>query len=171
MRLMFYIAVRHDLHQQLYVDTIQAGKSLPAGKPFGIDGSAAARIALAAAANPSSARVRQRVSVFPGRAWPSTMRSGAGSGSSRLAAPSCTPVDLDVGKPINWKRQARYCGEAGVMKRSWAARMARAVAARLGAGTDLGVLQDIVTERPTPNGGRERRHLGQRSAAWVGEHG
>ena len=28
-----YIAVRHDLHQKLYVDTIQAGKGLLAEKP------------------------------------------------------------------------------------------------------------------------------------------
>ncbi|WP_235559550.1 Gfo/Idh/MocA family protein, partial [Microbacterium sp. Leaf351] len=31
-----YIAVRHDLHEQLYVDTIRAGKALLAEKPFGI---------------------------------------------------------------------------------------------------------------------------------------
>ncbi len=36
-----YVAVRHDLHEQLYVDTIAAGKSLLAEKPFGIDASAA----------------------------------------------------------------------------------------------------------------------------------
>ena len=72
-----YIAVRHDLHQQLYVDTIQAGKSLLAEKPFGIDGSAAAAIMTAAADNPES-----------------FVRPAASAGSSRPAAGSCTPVIL-----------------------------------------------------------------------------
>ena len=36
-----YIAVRHDLHEQLYVDAINAGKSVLAEKPFGINRSAA----------------------------------------------------------------------------------------------------------------------------------
>jgi predicted dehydrogenase len=131
-----YIAVRHDLHRQLYVDTIQAGKSLLAEKPFGIDASAAAAIVAAAAVN--------------------YVRSGA---LGRIIEARCSFLhasDLDVGKPITWKRQARYCGEAGVMNdlglHAWH------VPLRLGWVPDriFGVLQDIVTERPTPDGGRER---------------
>jgi hypothetical protein len=64
-----YIAVRHDLHHQLYVDTIQAGKSLLAEKPFGIDGSAAAAIGGGDSGQPAVIRaVLQRDAVFPGRA-------------------------------------------------------------------------------------------------------
>ena len=62
-----YIAVRHDLHRQLYVDTIQAGKSLLAEKPFGIDVSAAEAIVAAAASQPAIIRaVLERDAVFPG---------------------------------------------------------------------------------------------------------
>src|SRR3954467_11241294 len=32
-----YVAVRHDLHERMYVDAIRAGKDLLAEKPFGID--------------------------------------------------------------------------------------------------------------------------------------
>ena len=32
-----YCAVPHDLHEQIYVDTIRAGKHLLGEKPFGID--------------------------------------------------------------------------------------------------------------------------------------
>ena len=71
-----YIAVRHDLHQQLYVDTIQAGKSLLAEKPFGIDGSAAAGDHGSRSGQPRIIRaVRQRVSVFPGRAGSRQLRT------------------------------------------------------------------------------------------------
>ena len=153
-----YVAVRHDLHRQLYVDTIQAGKSLLAEKPFGIDGSAAAAIVAAAAANPQSfVRCSSEMPFFPGaQAAVNYVRSGA---LGRIIEARCAFLhasDLDVDKPINWKRQARYCGEAGVMNdlglHAWH------VPLRLGWAPDriFGMLQDIVTERPAPNGGRER---------------
>ena len=111
-----YIAVRHDLHRQLYVDTIQAGKSLLAEKPFGIDGSAAEAIMAAIAANPQSfVRCSSEMPFFPGAQRPSTTRVRR---PGRIIEARCSFLhasDLDVGKPINWKRQARYCGEAGVM--------------------------------------------------------
>jgi predicted dehydrogenase len=94
---------------------------------------------------------------FPGaQAAVNYVRSGA---LGRIIEARCAFLhasDLDVGKPINWKRQARYCGEAGVMNdlglHAWH------VPLRLGWAPDriFGVLQDIVTERPTPDGGRER---------------
>jgi predicted dehydrogenase len=63
-----YVAVRHDLHQTLYVDTIEAGKSLLAEKPFGIDASAAAAIMAAASASPPViCAVLERDAVFSGR--------------------------------------------------------------------------------------------------------
>src|SRR5262249_48240840 len=61
--------------------------------------------------------------------------------------------DLDRAKPINWKRQARFCGEIGVMgdlglhvlhvplRLGWAPRTVHAT------------LQDIVRERPDGRGG------------------
>jgi predicted dehydrogenase len=40
-----YAAVPHNLHEQLYLDTLEAGKDLLAEKPFGIDLAAARKIA------------------------------------------------------------------------------------------------------------------------------
>jgi predicted dehydrogenase len=153
-----YIAVRHDLHQQLYTDTIQAGKSLLAEKPFGIDGSAAAAIMTAVADNPKSfVRCASEFPFFPGAQLAiNHIRSGA---LGRIIEARCGFLhasDLDINKPLNWKRQTRYCGAAGVMNdlglHVWH------VPLRLGWVPDriFGVLQDIVTERPSPNGGRER---------------
>jgi predicted dehydrogenase len=60
--------------------------------------------------------------------------------------------DLDVNKPISWKRETRFCGEAGVMNdlgmHTWH------VPLRLGWAPEsvFGVLQNIITERPGPDG-------------------
>ena len=87
-----YIAVRHDLHQQLYVDTIQAGKSLLAEKPFGIDGSAAAGDRGGRSGQPAVIRaVRQRVSVFPGRAGSRQLRAVRRPGPDHRG-PLCLPA-------------------------------------------------------------------------------
>ena len=169
-----YIAVRHDLHRQLYVDTIQAGKSLLAEKPFGIDESAAAAIMAAAAANPQSfVRCSSEMPFFPGaQAAVNYVRSGA---LGRIIEARCAFLhasDLDVDKPINWKRQARYCGEAGVMNdlglHAWH------VPLRLGwaPGPDLWHAaghRDRTADAERRPGAM--RHLGQRSPAWVGDHG
>src|SRR3977135_1494525 len=40
-----YVAVPHNLHEQLYLDVLNAGKDLLAEKPFGIDLKAARNIA------------------------------------------------------------------------------------------------------------------------------
>src|SRR5687768_15480588 len=42
-----YVAVRHQLHESVYLDVLRAGKDLFAEKPFGIDLGAANRIAAA----------------------------------------------------------------------------------------------------------------------------
>ena len=44
-----YVAVPHNLHERLYLDVLAAGKDLLAEKPFGIDLSAARKIAAVAA--------------------------------------------------------------------------------------------------------------------------
>lgn len=149
-----YIAVRHDLHRQLYIDTIRAGKALLAEKPFGIDRDAADAVVRAIAETPGSfVRVSSEMPFFPGAQWAiDHVRSGA---LGRIIEAKCTFLhssDLDVSKPLNWKRQKQFCGEAGVLNdlgmHTWH------VPLRLGWAPDrlMGVLQDIVTERPGPDG-------------------
>ncbi len=111
-----YVAVPHHLHEALYLDVLNAGKDLLAEKPFGIDLAAARRIAQAAT---QSGRFVRCSSEFP--FMPGTQRviHAAQSGAfGRLLEIRCGfhhASDMDPAKPINWKRQARFCGEIGVM--------------------------------------------------------
>jgi predicted dehydrogenase len=112
-----YIAVRHDLHEQMYTDTIRAGKDLLAEKPFGIDLGAARRIVDAIDAHPSAfVRVSSEMPFFPG-AQAALQFIGSGATGPVIEAYSAFlhSTDLDPNKPINWKRQQEFCGKAGVM--------------------------------------------------------
>ncbi|GAA2010925.1 Gfo/Idh/MocA family oxidoreductase [Nakamurella flavida] len=149
-----YVAVRHDLHEQLYGDVIRAGKSLLAEKPFGIDGPAAESVLAAMAEHPESfVRCSSEMPFFPGAQWAIRyVQSGALGTIVRANNSFLHSSDLDVSKPINWKRQTQFCGEAGVMNdlglHGWH------VPLRLGwAPTSVyAMLQNIVPERTGPDG-------------------
>ena len=149
-----YVAVRHDLHEQMYIDVINAGKSLLAEKPFGIDGAAAESILAAIDAHPESfVRCSSEMPFFPGAQWAfDYVKSGALGTIIEARCGFLHSSDLDTSKAINWKRQVAYCGEAGVMNdlgmHTWH------VPLRLGWAPQsvYAELQDIVTERPGPDG-------------------
>jgi predicted dehydrogenase len=149
-----YIAVRHDLHERLYIDAIEAGKDLLGEKPFGIDLAAASRIHAAAAKHPDVfVRCSSEMPFFPGaQAAAAQIASGR---LGRLIEAACGfshSSDLDVNKTINWKRQRQYCGDAGVMNDL--GMHAVHVPLRLGwMPTKIyAVLQDLVHQRPDPAG-------------------
>ena len=147
--------MRHDLHEQLYVDAINAGKDLLAEKPYGIDRSAALAIDAALAANPNVfVRVSSEMPFFPGaQAAIAHIQSGALGEILEVRSAFWHSSDLDTSKPINWKRQRSACGEAGVMNdlglHAWH------VPLRLGwHPTSLtAVLQNVVETRPDAAGG------------------
>ncbi len=149
-----YVAVRHDLHEQMYIDVIDSGKSLLAEKPFGIDGAAADAILAALAEHPESfVRCSSEMPFYPGAQWAiDYVKSGALGTIIEARCGFLHSSDIDPAKPINWKRQVEYCGEAGVMNdlgmHTWH------VPLRLGwAPTSVSaVLQNIVPERPGPGG-------------------
>jgi predicted dehydrogenase len=149
-----YVAVRHDLHEKIYTDVIASGKALLAEKPFGIDGPAADAIMAAIAAHPESfVRCSSEMPFFPGaQAAIDYIRSGALGTIIEAKCSFLHASDVDVNKPIGWKRQSQFCGEAGVLNdlgmHTWH------VPLRLGWAPDAvyGVLQNIVTERPGPDG-------------------
>ncbi|WP_368496587.1 Gfo/Idh/MocA family protein [Herbiconiux sp. A18JL235] len=149
-----YVAVRHDLHEKIYSDVIAAGKSLLAEKPFGIDGAAAEAVLAVMAEHPESfVRCSSEMPFFPGAQLAiDYVRSGALGTIVSARNSFLHSSDLDVHKPINWKRQTQFCGEAGVMNdlgmHAWH------VPLRLGwvPQTVYGVLQNIVPERPGPDG-------------------
>ena len=148
-----YLAVPHHLHEELYLDAIAAGKDFLGEKPFGIDLAAARRIVAALDDTQVFARCSSEMPYFPGAQLAyEQIRSGALGEPIEARHAFLHSSDLDRAKPINWKRQARFCGEIGVMgdlgmhvahlplRLGWRPRSVYAV------------LQDIVTERPGPDG-------------------
>ncbi len=111
-----YVAVPHHLHESIYVDVLRAGKDLLAEKPFGIDLAAARRIRDEAERLGRFVRVSSEFPFFPGaqRVY-QLARSGELGRLLEVRAGFLHSSDLDPMKPINWKRQSRFCGEIGVM--------------------------------------------------------
>jgi predicted dehydrogenase len=111
-----YVAVPHHLHESIYLDVLRAGKDLLAEKPFGIDLSAARVIRDAAK---QSGRFVRCSSEFP--FLPPALRAVQAVQSGNLGrlleihSGFWHSSDMDPAKPVNWKRQNRYCGEIGVM--------------------------------------------------------
>jgi predicted dehydrogenase len=149
-----YIAVRHDLHEQLYIDAIRAGKALLAEKPFGIDLAAAERIVAAVESTPGSfVRCSSELPFYPGAQWAlRVVQSGALGRLITARTAMLHASDLDPRKPINWKRQAAFNGAAGVLNDL--GMHALHLPLRLGWEPEsvYALLQDIVHERPGPDG-------------------
>lgn len=112
-----YVAVRHDLHEKIYRDVIAAGKDMLAEKPFGIDLAAATRIVEEIEANPGRfVRCSSELPFYPGaHAAYQMIRSGALGPIIEASNTFSHSSDLDPNKPITWKRQREFCGDAGVM--------------------------------------------------------
>jgi predicted dehydrogenase len=149
-----YLAVPHHLHEQLYLDAIAAGKDFLAEKPFGIDLRAAERIVTAVEQANAFVRCSSEMPFYPGAQLAyEAIASGALGQPIEVDHDFLHSSDLDRTKPINWKRQAKYCGAIGVMG-DLGMHVAH-VPLRLGwqPTTVFAVLSDIVTERPDPTTG------------------
>ncbi|MCC7350167.1 MAG: Gfo/Idh/MocA family oxidoreductase [Phycisphaerales bacterium] len=150
-----YVAVPHNLHEEIYCAVIRAGKHLMGEKPFGIDKKANDAINQCIAEHPN-VLVRSS-SEFP--FFPAMQRIGemieANAFGRIIEAHGgflhCS--DLDPNKPINWKRMIQFNGEYGCMgdlglhvchvpfRAGWTPKTVRAV------------LSKIVSERPDGKGG------------------
>ena len=112
-----YCAVPHNLHEKLYCDIIRAGKHLMGEKPFGIDQKANDAILAALAEKPGVfVRCSSEFPYFPGAqriiTW---IREGKFGRIMEVRAGFNHSSDMDVKKPINWKRLVDTCGEYGCM--------------------------------------------------------
>ena len=111
-----YVAVPHNLHEQICLDVLKSGKDLFAEKPFGIDLNAARGIAAAAKDLKRFVRCSSEFPFLPG--GQRVFKAAAEGKFGRLLevrAGFLHSSDLDPDKPVNWKRQAKTCGEIGVM--------------------------------------------------------
>jgi len=112
-----YCAVPHNLHEKIYTDVIRAGKHLMGEKPFGIDQKANASILAALAEKPGVfVRCSSEFPYFPAAqkliSWIQQDRFGR---IIEVRAGFNHSSDMDVNKPINWKRMVDINGEYGCM--------------------------------------------------------
>jgi len=150
---LLYLAVPHDLHEEIYLAAAAAGRDFLGEKPFGIDLGAAGRIAAALEGSPSFVRVSSEMPFFPGAQRAIALAaSGALGEIVEVRSGFAHSSDLDRAKPVNWKRQAARCGAIGVMG-DLGMHVAH-VPLRLGwrPRTVYALLDDIVRERPGPGG-------------------
>lgn len=149
-----YCAVPHNLHAQIYIDTIRAGKALLGEKPFGIDREANQAILEALRQHPQAfARCSSEFPFFPGayRVW-QWMQEGRFGQIIDVEAGFWHSSDLNPLKPINWKRRVETNGAYGCMgdlgmhilhlplRFGWQPRSVRAL------------LSKVVTQRPDASG-------------------
>ena len=112
-----YCAVPHNLHEQMYIDIIRAGKHLLGEKPFGIDLQANRAILAAIQQHPQA--VVACSSEFP--FYPGAQRLIRFVEEERfgqiieVSAGLLHSSDLDPNKKINWKRMIAVNGEYGCM--------------------------------------------------------
>ncbi len=112
-----YCALPHVLHEQVYCDIIRAGKHLLGEKPFGIDQAANDKILQAVQENPGVVvRCASEYPYFPACQelirWVKEDRLGR---IIEVKAGFNHASDLDVTKPINWKRTVSMNGEYGCL--------------------------------------------------------
>ena len=151
-----YIAVPHHLHEEFYLEALEAGKHLMGEKPFGIDQAANDAILAGVARHPDCfVRCASQYIFLPAIQELGRML-GAGAFGTILEVNAgflhCS--DLNPDKPINWKRQLEFNGEYGCMgdlgphacivplRAGWVPLSVRAV------------LSNIVQDRPDGQGGR-----------------
>lgn len=112
-----YVAVPHHLHEKIYIDIIHARKHMLGEKPFGIDIHANAKIVAALNKYPGLiVRCSSEFPYFPGAKritdWIREKKYGQ---LMEVRSGFHHASDMDLNKPINWKRMIEYNGEYGCM--------------------------------------------------------
>jgi predicted dehydrogenase len=149
-----YCAVPHNLHAEMYVDILRAGKHLLGEKPFGIDAAANAEIMAEIAAHLDlTVACSSEFPFFPGAQR--ILRDLRAGRFGQIIEAECRFLhssDLDPTKKINWKRMIAVNGEYGCMgdlgmhtlhiplRMGWTPRRVYAS------------LQNVVTQRPDASG-------------------
>ncbi len=149
-----YCAVPHNLHQQLYVDILRAGKHLLGEKPFGIDREAYQVIAAEMERRPDLlVRCSSEYPFFPGVQTILTWaREGRFARVFEVESGYWHCSDLNPMKPINWKRRIATCGEYGCIGDLGMHAVHAPLRMGFRASNVRALLTKIVPERPGPNG-------------------
>jgi len=149
-----YVAVPHDLHEEIYVAALAAGKHVVGEKPFGIDRAANQAINAEIARNPELlVRCSSELPFYPGgQEVFRFIRDRRFGRVVEVRALFLHSSDLDPSKTINWKRQARFNGEYGVMGDLGIHALHLPLRAGWMPSNVRAILSDIVTERPDGRG-------------------
>jgi len=112
-----YAAVPHHLHAKVYGDVIRAGKHLIGEKPFGLDLEAFHEIERAMAEHPEVlVRCSSEFPFYPAvQKMVEWYKSGAFGQIIEAKFAIKHSSDMDLTKPINWKRTLSANGEYGCM--------------------------------------------------------
>jgi len=112
-----YCAVPHNLHQKFYCDIISSGKHLMGEKPFGIDKSANDAILECITQNPGVfVRCSSEYPFIPAMQRLCDMIENEEFGEIiEVNSGFLHSSDMDVNKPINWKRMIDFNGEYGCL--------------------------------------------------------
>lgn len=112
-----YCAVPHNLHEQIYIDIIRAKKHLLGEKPFGIDKRANENILKVIKENPDViVRCSSEFPYFPAcQQLIKWLQSGKYGRLIEVRTGFHHSSDMDLNKPINWKRMVEVNGEYGCM--------------------------------------------------------
>ena len=112
-----YAAVPHHLHARVYGDVIRAGKHLIGEKPFGLDLEAFSEIERAMAEHPEVlVRCSSEFPFYPAvQKMVEWYKSGAFGQIIEAKFAIKHSSDMDLTKPINWKRTLSANGEYGCM--------------------------------------------------------
>lgn len=149
-----YCAVPHNLHQQMYIDILNAGKHLLGEKPFGIDLAANRAILAAIAQHPD--QVVACSSEFP--FFPAAQKIIRYIQENRFGtilevhSGLLHSSDLDPNKKINWKRMVDINGEYGCMGDLGMHALHIPLRAGWQPRTIHAMLSNVVTERPNAEG-------------------
>ncbi|MBN1436442.1 MAG: Gfo/Idh/MocA family oxidoreductase [Sedimentisphaerales bacterium] len=150
-----YIAVPHNLHEEMFCAAIRAGKHLLGEKPFGIDKPANDAIMACIAEHPDQlVRCSSEFPFVPAMQRIGDMIDAKAFGTIlEVNSGFLHSSDLDPNKTINWKRMKKFNGEYGCMgdlgmhpchmpfRAGWYPKNVRAI------------LSNIITERPDGKGG------------------
>jgi len=149
-----YCAVPHNLHQEYYINIIKAGKHLLGEKPFGIDLNANEQILKAVSDHPEViVRCSSQFVYFPGAKriidWIRAKKYGR---IMEVKSGFHHSSDMDLNKPINWKRMIDINGEYGCM--GDLGFHIHLIPLRMGwfPETVIADLQNIATHRPDSSG-------------------
>lgn len=112
-----YCALPHFLHKEVYIDIIESGKHFLGEKPFGMDLEANQAILEACARHPDSiVRCASEFPFYPAAQmliqW---IESGRFGRIMEVYSGLNHSSDMDLSKPINWKRNLRTNGAYGCM--------------------------------------------------------